>query len=221
MLRHNSIVGFSKLMSQVITVHDMAATGVKLLRYGDPSFALALSPKRSTSIESLLPYTVVISNETDQGILAYSIRWKLIDPEGKVSIQESTIFDQATLRVLAPHSRQLATFAPGLASWSHNEPETQAEEAHKIDRLLSTYRKQQAVDISLEAVIFSDGRTFGNDTGFWVPRIKAWIDAERDIMQQVQTAPAHDLEKTLTQIRDEGVAELTTPELISASLQAC
>jgi hypothetical protein len=39
---------------------------------------------------------MVISNETNQGILAYYIRWKFTTPDGKVKIHESTIFNSFT-----------------------------------------------------------------------------------------------------------------------------
>lgn len=200
-------------MSQAITVRDMASAGVRLLRNGDLSFASALSPNRSPSTDVLLPYAVVVSNETARPILAYSVRWKCSPPNGKAVIKESTIFDQATLRVLEPRSRQLVTSVPGMRSWYHDDPQVEAAEARDIDGLLAFYQQQEHIDVSLELVIFSDGEAIGDDPGSWVPRIRAWVNAERDLAHEVQAAGPGDLQGTLATISDQALAALATPEL--------
>ncbi len=199
-------------MSEIISVKDLAASGVKLLRYCDPMFESALSPTRGPAVDRLLPYTVVVSNETSQDIIAYSVRWNSVDGTGELRSSESTIFDQSTMRVMGPHSCQLVSPVPSLASWHSNEAHTQEQDNSRIDRLVSFYRKQDRIEVSLEVVIFSDGSSIGDDGGSWIPRIKAWIDAERDFVREIQDTPIEELEGKITQIKHEAVAALQTPE---------
>ncbi len=199
-------------MSQTITVQDMGDAGVRLVQHSDPLFMSAISSDRSPLSAAplpsavLLPYAVVISNDTDQEIFAYSVRWKCTSPEGESVIQESTIYNLATLRGLAPHSRKLVT---GLAT---------TQDAKEISRFAAFYQNQAKIEISLEAVVFADGRTLGSDTGFHIPRIKAWVDAERDLVREIQTTAANELEFMLKKERDDALAELSTPDVRKAGL---
>ncbi len=194
-------------MSQTITVRDIPKAGVRLLRNSDPLFGSSLPSDLPLSSVALLPYAVVISNDTEQEVFAYSVRWTCTAPDGKSVIQESTIYNLATLRGVLPHSRQLV---PGVAT---------LRDEKDVTTFSTFYQRQASIEISLEAVIFSDGKTVGDDTGFHIPRIKAWVDAERDLSQEIQgTTSAEALALALIKERDEGLAELSTPDMRQAGL---
>lgn len=180
----------------------MPQAGIHLLRGGDPLFMASLPADLPATSDVLLPYSAMINNEGEREIFAYSVRWTCTAPNGNVVVQESTVYDLSTLRGVAPHTRQLV---PGNST---------TRDEDQIGRLADFYRHQESIEISLDAVVFEDGSTEGLDTGQHIPRIKAWVDAERDLSQEVQSATSTtELTESLTKLRDDGLAQLTTPAL--------
>jgi hypothetical protein len=57
----------------LITISSLPAEGVILVGSSSPQFATAFKSTRAQGYDALLPYTVVIQNNTDQEIVAYSV----------------------------------------------------------------------------------------------------------------------------------------------------
>ena len=161
---------------------------VYLLPFSDPEFARSLDAGRAKELDVLFPYTPMIKNDSEKEVIAYSVQWICTDSVGKVRAHEVTIFDFMTFRPgsnLPPHASRLVSHIFGLgtplARWS-------AASQTESSQLLASFQKQTSIVISLEAVVFEDGRAVGRDRNNWIPRWRAQIDAERDVYTEVSAS---------------------------------
>jgi hypothetical protein len=172
------------LQSQVTTPESIPDEGVLLLPPTSAEFAAALDPDRDLRLDSLLPYAVLLKNNSDQEIIAYSVRWICTDSRGLVTTREVTTFDFATFHSPSNLPARTGRIISNIhflgdrrLTWDRV-----AEEAE--DSVLS-FRRQVSITPSLEAVLFADGTAVGRDRNNWIPRWRAYIDAERDIFGEL------------------------------------
>lgn len=98
-----------------------------------------------------------------------------------------------------PNAAQFAfpgAFSTGKAAARGTHSDGQMEELNKV---ASFYGKQAIVLISLDMVVFLYGKAVGDDKANQIPRLKAWLDAERDIVHMAETASSGNLK---TQLKD-------------------
>ncbi len=185
------------MSSPTVTIDALDANGVRLLPSAAPEFAQALDPQRDRQIDVLAPYSVLIKNDTDKAIIAYSVRWYVTDLLGKPNAHEVTIFDFSTFESssnLPPHTSRLVSVLSGFGSrglrWDAG--------VDQINQLMALFMRQTSIVIRLEAVLFKDGSAIGPDGNDWVPRWKAYIDAERDVYTAARHAPPADIRAFLS-----------------------
>jgi hypothetical protein len=173
-----------------VTMRSLEAEQVYLLASSAPEFALALHPDRNKELDILLPYTPLIKNDSDKEVIAYSVRWICTDTNGKTGASEANIFNFSTLRPgsnLPPHKSRLVSLIQGLGMGHPQLTQGRGD----AERTVALFQKQRSIVISLEAVVFEDGSTAGRDRNHWIPRWKAYLDAERDAYGHVsQSSPA-------------------------------
>lgn len=174
----------------LVRVSSLESQGVVLLSWSHPDFARAFKPGRAMEFDAILPYTVVIKNDTDQEVIAYSVVWYCTGADGWVVRQPRTVFNFSTLRPgtnLRPHSAEVVSFLLALeAGGLHVDPPTEAA----MNKAVTFYSQQAAIRISLEAVLFEDGSAFGTDDIGWIQRWKAWLEAEKEVFSKAaQTSP--------------------------------
>ncbi|HVX66478.1 MAG TPA: hypothetical protein VHA11_07745 [Bryobacteraceae bacterium] len=168
-------------MSQpAIMLTSLDAARVYLLPSTAPAFTEALDAERDSALDVILPFAVLISNDSAQEIIAYSIRWICTDTNGNIVVPEVTHFEFSSFHSAAnllPHGSRIVSNISGLGSrglrW-----ETVREDAVQ---LVDLFRRQHSIVISLEAVVFEDGGATGPDRNHWIPQWKAYIDGDRDV----------------------------------------
>ena len=162
-----------------ITISALNAYGVYLFPSTAPEFTQALSPARPKELDVLLPYAVLIKNDTDKEIIGYSVRWNCRDASGNAGAPEVNRFDFSTFSsVIAPHGSQLVSSSIGPIS---AEIQWSGDLQGETERLVSYYSRQQNIAVRLDAVLFKDGTAIGLDGNNWISRWKAHIDAEREV----------------------------------------
>ncbi len=174
-------------MSQpLIKFSGLESGGVSLLPSSTPEFNQALDATRPKQLDVLLPFAVLIKNDTDQEIVGYSVRWNCRDASGRVEAGEWNRFDFSDFSgVIAPRGTELV-WGPISASNEWN-----ADLQRSVEQLLSYYSKQRRIVVRLEAVLFKDGTAVGLDGNNWITRWKAYIDSEREVYAEAsRTAPA-------------------------------
>ncbi len=82
-------------------------------------------------------------------------------------------------RIVAEMGNAVPSFLPV----SKVEEEDAAERARLYSTALSA-------TVSIESVLFDDGETAGLDRNGWKPRVKAMLDSERDLTDEVLAAPS-------------------------------
>jgi hypothetical protein len=193
-----------------ITVSQPEFDGVALLPSSHPDFQAALRAQRARQYDVLLPYSVAVRNDTDQEIIAYSVIWRCADASGQARNAERSVNSFATLGQgtgLMPHATHVVSLSPaveaGSAAW---DPAAEAG----INRLVASLSGRAAIRISLDAVVFADGGFVGPDTARWVPRWKAWLEAEKEVFNAVVQAGGADAPALLRRLAEPGQAVAMT-----------
>jgi len=175
-----------------LAVREAAARGM---------LSLFLQEVQASGLE---PYAIVVFNDTDKTIIASAVRTTLVDRNGKTSIEE-TIFNNLRLRPnggvvpngmeIAARSSRILTPArsstPSGATGSTGSAYTALgatspspiSEAQEI-------AKHQSVVVSLDLVVYEDGRFLGPDEGRLTENIRAQLQVERDLALSVKQALA-------------------------------
>jgi hypothetical protein len=165
-----------------VTVSSLDAYKVVLLPWPHPDFARALKPGMAKEFDALLPYTAVIKNDSDREVIAYSVLWNCVGVEGRATTAARTVDTFSILQRGAnflPHSSEVVSLQLSLeAGASQVDMTTKVS----VDRLVDIFSQQISIDISLDAVLFDDGSAVGSDRAGWIPRWKAWLDAEREVL---------------------------------------
>jgi hypothetical protein len=137
----------------------------------------------SDALKPLLPYSVVLRNDSTKAVIAYTVSWTTIDKTGKRNTDYRTVWDiNAFKSLIPPNSAGLVTIVgPQSAhSISHNS-ELTSEIAAEANR----FQIQDSVAISLEAVMLEDGTASGPDPSLSIPQLKARIRSEHDLFGAV------------------------------------
>lgn len=158
-----------------------------------PEERLLLSPASSPEFKDFfsapdafsdaLKYAVVLKNNSDQEVIAYHVRWTWTDGFGKVTRGGAVVYNFSDLRpgkMLVPGGKHFVS--EGAWMGAGPRPSFDAAASQQVQSQLHTVESRRSVTISLEAVVFADGTAAGRDTDNWVPKWKAWVDAERDVL---------------------------------------
>jgi hypothetical protein len=166
----------------VVSVSSLGSAGVILLPYRHPEFDRPFGTGRAAEYDPILPYTVVIRNDTDREVIAYSVIWFCTGADGWVKKQLRTTFNFSSLRPgdnLPPHSMQIVSSGLlDLEGGGHNP----AGMMEAMNEQVRFFFKQAAIRISLEAVLFDDGTATGPDHGGWIDRWRAELEADQEVM---------------------------------------
>jgi hypothetical protein len=181
--------------------------GIYLLPPDDPAFLQALDPERRREGDVLLPYAAFIKNATRKTVIAWSVRWDSIDSEGKAVPQRMVLWNFHTHKPehgIPSHTGRLISAINGLGTRYSPSDDSYIKEVHEM---VSFYRRQIGVD----AVLFEDGAAAGPDLGGSIPRLKARLDADRDVAAEVmkQNVSVETLMTTLGNLREAAFSRLT------------
>ena len=162
-----------------MTLVGLENDGVSLLGLRSPEFIAALDARRDTKADVLLPYSVLVSNRSKLGIIAYSLTWRCHDGSGKIVPHNITRWDFRALNVgLGPGRSKLFSIVRGVGT-----PSTEPDE--RIRTIAGFYERQESIEVQLDLAVFADGRAAGPDPDHWLPRLRAWMEAERDLQSGV------------------------------------
>jgi hypothetical protein len=191
---------FGQAPKQRITISSLEQDGIVLLPPSHPDFEAAFEPGRAKEYDELIPYTVVIKNNTDHAIIAYSVVWFCWDAGGRPAKPTRSVIGGPPL---APRQTRAVSFNMALEAGGRSW-DTSTEAAVKQNlRMLS---KQTAVDIVLDAAVFDDGMAVGPDTEGWIARWSAQMDAEKEVFTAAVESSSGDLQSRLRRLMEPGEA---------------
>jgi hypothetical protein len=185
--------------------------GVYLLPPSSPRFAQAVATdfEYVRDLAALHPYSVVLVNDTEKDIIAYSLRWIARDPDGKAirreesncsfssgMLSEEPALGSRSAHVLIPVG-DLIIAGPG--PWNPAKTKALNDQLAFLERFRDT-------TVTLDSVVFDDGSAVGQDPKGWIPRWKALLDAGRDLAGVVGRTADPDVRSELEEMRRPGLS---------------
>jgi hypothetical protein len=190
----------------------LPGSGIHLLPATSPEFIAALKsaadPESIFSIQSILPYSVMVKNFTEERLLMVTVRLYLTEPSGKRVWHDVTHGTRKNYPtdMIAPGSLVLITPEGGLntvlsGSNSMHIPEKKMLSL-SLTQLLDQYSRQSEVDITLDSVVFEDGGVIGPDKSGNMQAVNAWIAAEENVITEVLSRHGEEVNAFLASVRD-------------------
>jgi hypothetical protein len=167
-----------------VSVTASNVPGITLIPFPSPEVSSFLAPLPSIplSLQTVLPYSILIRNATSKPIFAYTVSWISRDRDGAQHSDYRTVCAAMTYNgVIASGQDSLVTIAGSIGAPTHAASQTFEDSQEEISR----FQNQASVVIALEAVMFADGVVFGKDTSGSVAQIKARIRSEYDLYSSV------------------------------------
>lgn len=173
-----------------VSYESLDGVHVYLLPPGSPEFEAKLGPEGKRVPGALLPYAVLIQNDSERNIVAWSIRWVFRFANRPLIHADWTSYNFLTLKPEdgIPAGKGRVATERGDAQPTYL-PLISVEEDHAAERA-RLYSAAVSATVSIESVLFDDGGTAGPDRNGWKPRLKAMLDAERDLTDEVLAAPS-------------------------------
>lgn len=167
--------------------------------------------------EALIPYSVLLENEGKKAIVGYRLKWEMISPDGTVSVRQAGGANPGALMEEGPLAPEHPSLASGFAIKPHStafvsldnslgsggsamgyaggssDPKTldqlKKEKRPSVeDAVLADLQKYRSMTVSLDGVFFEDGTFFGPDTTGFFATIEAYVNAKRDLLQEIDFA---------------------------------
>ncbi|MCC6392302.1 MAG: hypothetical protein IT167_17005 [Bryobacterales bacterium] len=180
----------------LVIVSGLDANRVSLLRHSDAGFDSAWNGQRAAEFERLLPFTVVIRNESDLDVIAYTLLWDCTSPDGTVVVTPRAVYNFIPVGRTLPAGRKQPVFIhPAVESGAWSE-----EMGGLVDYYAAYFSSKETIHISLDTVLFADGSVAGPNTSHWVERWRASLEAEQHVFRAAVDASDDQLRSVLEAI---------------------
>ncbi len=145
---------------------------VKILPYNSEYSALAEAITTLPNLRQMLPYSVVLKNGTAKSIIAYTVSWTTITDTASTPYTSSR-----TVRATEDVSSQIAPSGSKVITIARQPSED-------VTTYLERFQNS-ALTIQLEAVMFEDGTTMGDDTSQSMDQVKGDLRSEYDLLTTI------------------------------------
>ncbi len=184
----NSLVHTRTMSNSSITPFDLG--GVVVVGQNSPRFQNfiedTVSAEVAPSVRGVLPYSFTIQNNSSHSIVGFVLSWLLTDSSGQTFTHQSVFFDSLKLEsVIGVGNSRLVTPVPFLTEELSNAKPLSDALLGDISNLVSEFQEQASVEISLDAVLFSDGSSIGPDPDGTISTLRRMIQAEFDLYNQL------------------------------------
>lgn len=159
----------------------------------------------------LEPYAIAVFNDTDKTIISSVLRTTVVDQSGKTRTRE-TLFNNLRLRPnggVIPNGMEVAAkssrvLAPGKSYADSDRPPSGVATSSSgsqytaiggssplaMSKAQEELAQQQSVVVSLDLVVYEDGRVVGPDEGRLLHNIRTQLQVERDLALSVKQSLA-------------------------------
>ncbi len=185
----------AKALSQTVSVKDLPESEVRLIAPGTPEFASELpgilSPWMARAggnismrmVDPLLPFSAIVVNRSGRAIRSLTLRWASVDPAGRPSIG---LHGEGSRDVVFGHKRKPLAMPGGSILFTPAQPESLPEMERRfgstgIERMVQGYRSSKEVVISIDGILFDDGRFVGSGESEMGKEIEGQYAAVREI----------------------------------------
>jgi hypothetical protein len=171
-----------------LNVKELPQYGVHLLASPDPAFEGCvmglLGGATDPVLDAVKPYSVILKNESGTDIIAFALRWLWTDATGR------TTFHDVFFHNLGSPTNSSYRLASGSNAFvSLHFAFVKYTRAFRLSRSetvdLNRMLQQSAITISLDGVVFADGRYVGPDETRAYSKALAVTQDERGLMTEV------------------------------------
>lgn len=177
---------------------DFSEQGVSLVLPNDPAYKSELE-KLDSSISSsahllaLGTGTVLVKNTSRRAVVAFGIRFTKRSPDGHIATSDVVESQPSALLDLGQpgrYDRQLGGLVmPGAARLV--TPDGVVDSSRKVYTHYRTARPWTIAKAQLDSVVFDDGQAIGPDQLGVIKSLKAHIDAQQDLMEEISDGLSH------------------------------
>ena len=183
-----------------------------------------LEPDLVAQAQSILPYSIVLKNDTGEYVWGFSVLYTFPDslaPSGnarKRAISPSGGGPADRSRMLAPGASFLITPISGFLASSGdaagNRRVVPANRGESLKTMIQQFISNDGngrVEASVEAVIFEDGTLIGPDGAKMVNRVNSKINGNKDLIDILTNLRGEELAAKLSEISKKGLEEHLDP----------
>jgi hypothetical protein len=171
-----------------LTVQDLPQYGVSLIPSANPAFEgylqNLLGGAADPAVETVKPYSVILKNESGADIVGYSLRWAWTDSTGRTTFHDVFYhnLNTPTNSFYRLPAGSAAFVSRDFAFVTYTRPlRLSPSQLQEISRMLD----QAAITISLDAVVFADGRFVGPDQARGYLQALAATQGEKALMGEL------------------------------------
>src|SRR6267154_3042870 len=200
-------------MTVRFNVKDLRESGLEIISPVDPSFDGLISShfnnKPSSQLEAMKPFAVFLSNLSNKPLVAYVLKWEMTRANGTPTTTFSSFGQPGVLLgygtnfpdvpgatlIIAPGSARLFSVsspidpagAVGMGGVAFGSKSSDGFEpsVKPLERANNELRKMTNITVSLDAAMFADGTFVGPNTSRYYERLKAEIDAKKDLLARI------------------------------------
>lgn len=197
-----------------INVKDISEHGLIIISSADAAFSnlinSALQIRPEPLAEELKSYSVFVKNESQRAVIAYSIKWEFLRPDGRIVTKRRNFITRSGLIGQGENAKGKNIINPGetrflslvdafkvddKASNSSDNDESGTREQMVLTRgaqpkdfakLTNELAGYTGVTISLDGAFFEDGAFVGAGTSDFFARTKAMRDARYDLLLEIE-----------------------------------
>jgi hypothetical protein len=166
---------------------DPSLSGITVIAANDSRFesavATLIKPRDMPAFKPLLPYSVVVRNDTSRNLLGLCVVFRMIDQNGHAGGTSRNFKNFPTGRkpLLIPGQMMLVSVEQPRLQPRASGVRLKIGMTHPLDY----YDSSQAVNISLDSVLFEDGTFVGPDTVDTFDRTAAELSAVQTLAKSV------------------------------------
>ena len=171
-----------------LNIKDLPQYGLSLVPSIDPSFVarvqILLSNAVDPAVGLVMPFSAILQNQSGADVVGFSMRWIWTDTAGRTTTHDVFYHNLNTPTVSAYRlpSGSAAFVSPYFAFVKYNSPKRlSSTQLNNLARM----QTQAAITISLDGVVFSDGRYVGPDEVGGFSEALAVTQGEKALMGEI------------------------------------
>lgn len=203
-----------------ISYKGVVSIGVELLPPSSEAFVelLTAAAERQllSAIQPILPYSVIVKNNTPERLLMVTVRMSEPDVTGNSASQTFTFgtISNDPLDSITPGS---AVFVTPVTQLNRVLPQKRVMQIPGADSLkvrlatlVEQYSLHPELEVVLDAIVFADSRVIGPDISRTMDIVNLWADAEDDVISGILSRSGDDISTYLASIRNSSVVNPAT-----------
>lgn len=172
---------------------DLETHGVHVIRSQSPDYSVVLYRVRPTGpkgLDDILPFSIIVQNKGTRDILGVVVRFTFMDLSGHSTVRElfyntvgqpnKILMGRGEAHIITPiHSLNMDLIS------SRDSLVLTSQHRAFIERDLPDLVSATSFDVTLDTVVFADGRIAGQDASATLSRLNRTRDAYRDLRAQL------------------------------------